>query len=78
MLEVFARQHRQLMLAAGAELKGGHTFEILGRIKQDSLLALRQKTACRTLVAGAGFEPEILGYEPIRTVHAPQRDTMSP
>jgi site-specific DNA recombinase len=36
-------------------------FEIRGRIKHDSLLALHQEAACGTLVAGAGFEPATFG-----------------
>ena len=39
----------------------GHAFEIYGRIKHDSLLAMNQEAACGTLVAGAGFEPATFG-----------------
>ena len=39
----------------------GHAFEIHGRIKHDSLLAVNQEAACATLVAGAGFEPATFG-----------------
>jgi len=39
----------------------GHAFEIRGRIKHDSLLAVNQEAACATLVAGAGFEPTAFG-----------------
>ena len=39
----------------------GHAFEISGRIKHDSLLAMNQEAACGTLVAGAGFEPATFG-----------------
>jgi hypothetical protein len=40
-----------------SEVKRGaaHPFEIRGRIKHDSLLAVNQEAACATLVAGAGF-----------------------
>ena len=38
-----------------------YSFEIHGRIKHDSLLALHQEAACGTLVAGAGFEPATFG-----------------
>ena len=39
----------------------GHAFEIRGRIKHNSLLAVNQEAACGTLVAGAGFEPATFG-----------------
>ena len=39
----------------------GHAFEISGRIKHDSLLAMNQEAACGRLVAGAGFEPATFG-----------------
>jgi site-specific DNA recombinase len=38
-----------------------HPFEIRGRLKHDSLLALHQEAACGPLVAGAGFEPATFG-----------------
>jgi len=39
----------------------GHAFEISGRIKHNSLLAMNQEAACGRLVAGAGFEPATFG-----------------
>ena len=48
--------------ALPGEVRGaGHPFEIRGRIKHDSLLAMNQEAACGTLVAGAGFEPATFG-----------------
>ncbi len=41
--------------------RAGHPFEISGRIKHNSLLAVNQEAACATLVAGAGFEPATFG-----------------
>jgi hypothetical protein len=38
-----------------------HPFEIRGRMKHDSLLAVHQEAAHGTLVAGAGFEPATFG-----------------
>lgn len=35
--------------------RGGHAFEIQGRLKHDGLLAVNQEAACATLVAGAGL-----------------------
>ena len=48
-------------LPADAKRGAAHPFEIRGRIKHDSLLALHQEAACGTLVAGAGFEPVTFG-----------------
>jgi len=38
-----------------------HAFEIRGRIKHDSLLAMNQEAGCGTLIVGAGFEPATCG-----------------
>jgi DNA invertase Pin-like site-specific DNA recombinase len=48
-------------LPSEAKRDTAHPFEILGRIKHDSLLAVNQEAACGTLVAGAGFEPATFG-----------------
>ena len=48
-------------LPGEAKRGAAHPFEIRGRIKHDSLLAMNQEAACGTLVAGAGFEPATFG-----------------